>query len=122
MEPLVLGRLAVLAAGLLLAACSGGSNVNSDACSKVVCGRFDIQKTKESTPIFFSGNAPTSIYRLCIEQGSVILQTIESDANARSLGGEIRAGNCAEISFAEKIYIIGNTAAGRSAGFYYRVP
>ncbi len=116
-------RSVVIAATLLVSACSGGSGPTKAVCSStVLCGFFDIAKTKESTAIFFAGAEASPPYRLCVEEGSIILQTIEADGNAQSIGGEIRAGNCADASFSGKVYIIGNTAAGKSSGFYYRLP
>lgn len=112
-----------VAAALPLVACGDGPRTGSAVCGDgVVCGYFTIARQKESTPIFFATGTASPAYRLCVEEGSVILQTIEADGNALSLGGEIRAGSCAEMSFADKVYIIGNTADGRSRGFYYRVP
>lgn len=116
-------RSIVIAATLLVSACSGGGGPTKAVCNgKVLCGFFDIAKTKESSPIFFSGADASPPYRLCVEEGSIILQTIEADGNAQSIGGEIHAGDCADASFSGKVYIIGNTATGRSIGFYYRVP
>lgn len=112
----------VVAAALGLSACSDAEKAAAVCDEKIACGYFDIQKTRESSPIFFAGDTPSPIYRLCVEQGSVILQTIGGDGNASSLGVEIRAGSCSEISFSEGIYIIGNTSTSRSRGVYYRVP
>ncbi len=122
-SPHVASRLALITVAVLVSACSSTNHPTAKVCNgTVLCGYFDILKTKESTPIFFASAAASPAYRLCVEEGSVILQTIEADGNARSLGGEIRAGNCTDMSFSDKVYIIGNTASGRSLGFYYRVP
>ena len=119
----MLVRSTAVAAAVLLSGCSGTSEPKAGMCGDtVLCGFFDIARSKESSPIFFAGAGGSPLYRLCIEEGSVIVQTIEADGNATSIGGEIRAGNCADLTFSEKIYIIGNTAAGHSTGFYYRVP
>jgi hypothetical protein len=121
-ESHVLSRFAIIAAAVVLSACSG-SDHDSNACdSAVACGHFDIEKTKESSPVFLAGLAANPIYRICTSEGSVIVQTIEPDGSATSIGAEIRAGNCSDIAFADKVYIIGNTAPGRSAGIYYHVP
>ena len=119
----MLGRVAALAVVLLAVGCSGSNKDVRGACGdKVLCGAFDIAKSKESTPIFFAGAEQSPPYRLCVDEGSVIVQTIEADGNAQSIGVEVRAGNCADLTFADKVYIIGNTANGHSSGFYYRVP
>ena len=108
---------------LLLGGCAESGKPDASVCSsEVLCGFFSIARIKESTPVFFSSEEPSPVYRLCVTEGSVILQTIEQDGNASSIGGEITEGNCSEISFSEKIYIIGNTAVGQSQGFYYKVP
>lgn len=108
----------------VLAACSSADQAGSNVCNgEVTCGTFDIARSKESSPLFFPPDTASAVfYRLCVAEGSVILQTIENDGNATSLAGEIRADNCTDVAFAGKTYIIGNTAPGRSHGFYYRVP
>ncbi len=112
----------IIAAAVLVAACSSAEK-DSNACDgAVACGHFDIENVKESSPVFLSGPAANPIYRICTSEGSVIVQTIEPDGSANSIGAEIRAGNCSDIAFADKVYIIGNTAGGRSTGIYYRVP
>ncbi len=119
----MVSRLAIIAAAAFLGACSSSDHVSRNVCNGTVpCGYFDIQNIKESSPVFFGVAAASPGYRICVDEGSVILQTIEADGSARSLGGEIRSGNCTDMSFADQIYIIGNTSNGRSAGFYYRVP
>lgn len=115
--------LGLLAVAMPLAGCSDGGELSRSVCDgTVTCGHFSIRKNKESSPVFIASAATTPVYRLCVEEGSVILQTIEADGSAKSLGVEIRAGNCSEVSFQPKNYIIGNTTDGLSTGFYYRVP
>ncbi len=119
---IVLG-FAIIAGTAALSGCSQAADQSADAaCSRAPCGTFDIANTKESSPIFLGGSAVASPYRICVKDGSVILQTVEADGSAVSIGAEIRGGSCADVSFADKVYIVGNTGAGRATGFYYRVP
>ena len=116
-------RSVVIAATLLVSACSGGGGPTKAVCSStVLCGFFDIAKTKESTAIFFAGAEASPPYRLCVEEGSIILQTIEADGNAQSIGGGFSRRKLRRRLVSGKVYIIGNTAAGKSSGFYYRLP
>jgi|SRR5690349_4479620 hypothetical protein len=121
--------LSVIGGALALSACSQSDNNAADAaCRGTPCGHFDIAKAKESSPVFLGGGAVPSPYRICVREGSVILQTVAAEGGAQaieeaqSIGGEIRAGNCTDVSFADRVYIIGNTGSGRATGFYYRVP
>jgi len=115
---------AIIAGTAALSGCSqaGGDQSADAACSRSPCGTFDIANTKESSPIFLAGAAVASPYRICVKEGSVILQTVGADGSAQSIGAEIRSGSCADVSFANALYIVGNTGAGRATGFYYRVP
>lgn len=114
----------ISAIGLCVAACSGGDRkIDNSACSNSLpCGFFDIAKPKESSPILFGSAATKALYRICVQDGSVIVQTMQGDGRLASLGSEVRSGNCADIAVVETNYIIGNTADGHSSGFYYRVP
>ena len=119
---IILG-FAIIAVTAALSGCSQAADQSSDsACSRALCGTFEIANTKESSPIFLGGAAVASPYRICVKEGSVILQTVEADGGAQSIGAEIRGGSCTDVSFADKVYIVGNTGAGRANGFYYRVP
>jgi hypothetical protein len=118
----VISRFAIIAAAVLVSACSNSDHGSAVCNGTVPCGHFDILNAKESSPVFLGGAAASPVYRICASEGSVIVQTIEADGSANSIGGEIRASNCSDIAFSDKVYIIGNTASGRSTGFYYRVP
>ena len=116
-------RNTLVIAALVGSGCQAADKTPRAVCKgDVLCGFFEIAKSKESTPIFFAGAVASPLYRLCVEKGSIILQTIEADGNAKAIGGEIHAGNCADVSFADQVYILGNTGTGAASGFYYRVP
>lgn len=116
-------RTTAIISFLAISACTEVEQPTASICTqKVLCGFFSISKVKESTPIFFAIDKASPVYRMCVLKGSVLLQTLEADGNAKSIGGEILEGNCTEISFSQKVYIIGNTMDGPSEGFYYRVP
>lgn len=115
-------RLAGIAGAAALSACSPSDKPFDAVCASTPCGYFDIAKTKESSPIFLAGATVATPYRVCVREGSVILQVVESEDVAQSIGGEILGGNCADMSFADRVYILGNTGSGRATGFYYRVP
>lgn len=115
-------RLAIIAGAAALSGCSQSGQPFDAVCSRTPCGYFDIANTKESSPIFLAGAAVAMPYRVCVKQGTVILQVVEAEDPPQSIGSEIHGGNCADMAFTDRVYILGNTGEGRATGFYYRVP